>query len=161
MQNARDSFYMALRSRLVTVNAERTILLRGVARPGIVVEEAEAPGSVVSNDIFVLRWTGAGVDAELGTVMSAAQCEIFYSTCGTQSYGGLDRGRLLSAMDTELLTILQPSQTQKYNYSTSTPVSMQTNVFWDDPVQGPEVTQRDLLSRTVTVLVYSYEEQGE
>ena len=43
MQNAKDSFYMALRTRLAAINPERTILLRGAARPGILVEEAEAP----------------------------------------------------------------------------------------------------------------------
>ena len=43
MQNAKDSFYMALRTRLVAINPSRTILLRGAVRPGILVEEAEAP----------------------------------------------------------------------------------------------------------------------
>ena len=45
MQNAKDSFYMALRTRLTAINPERTILLRGAVRPGILVEEAEAPFS--------------------------------------------------------------------------------------------------------------------
>ena len=55
MQNAKDSFYMALRTRLTTINPERTILVRGAVRPGILVEEAEAPFNQVPNDIFVLR----------------------------------------------------------------------------------------------------------
>jgi hypothetical protein len=38
MQNAKDSFYMALRTRLATINPERTILLRGALRPGILAE---------------------------------------------------------------------------------------------------------------------------
>ena len=42
MQNAKDSFYMALRTRLAAINPERTVLLRGTIRPGILVEEAEA-----------------------------------------------------------------------------------------------------------------------
>jgi hypothetical protein len=42
MQNAKDSFYIALRTRLAALNPERTILLRGTKRPGILVEEAEA-----------------------------------------------------------------------------------------------------------------------
>ena len=45
MQNAKDSFYMALRTRLTAINPERTILLRGAVRPGILVEEAEAPSA--------------------------------------------------------------------------------------------------------------------
>ncbi len=43
MQNAKDSFYMTLRARLAIINPERTVLLRGTLRPGILVEEAEAP----------------------------------------------------------------------------------------------------------------------
>jgi hypothetical protein len=35
MQNAKDSFYVALRTRLVAINPERTILLRAAVRPGI------------------------------------------------------------------------------------------------------------------------------
>ena len=29
MQNAKDSFYLALRTRLAAINPERTVLLRG------------------------------------------------------------------------------------------------------------------------------------
>jgi hypothetical protein len=96
MQNAKDSFYMALRTRLAAINPERTILLRGAVRPGILVEEAEAPFSQLPNDVFVLRWLGLGVDLDLGSTMAAEQCEIVYQSCGTQSFGGLDRGRSLS-----------------------------------------------------------------
>ncbi len=59
MQNAKDSFYMALRARLVTIDPARTILLRGAVRPGILMEEAEAPFSQLPNDVFVVRWLGA------------------------------------------------------------------------------------------------------
>ena len=97
MQNAKDSFYMALRARLTAINPERTILLRGAVRPGILVEEAEAPFSQLPSDVFVLRWTGLGADMDLASTMAAEQCEITYQTCGTQSFGGLDRGRALSA----------------------------------------------------------------
>ena len=97
MQNAKDSFYMALRTRLTAINPERTILLRGAVRPGILVEEAEAPFSQLPNDVFVLRWLGLGADMDLASTMAAEQCEIIYQTCGTQSFGGLDRGRALSA----------------------------------------------------------------
>ena len=71
MQNAKDSFYMALRTRLAAINPERTILLRGTVRPGILVEEAEAPFSQFPNDVFVLRWLGLGVDMDLASTMAA------------------------------------------------------------------------------------------
>jgi hypothetical protein len=161
MQNAKDSFYMALRTRLAAINPERTILLRGTTRPGILVEEAEAPFTQLPNDVFVLRWSGAGVDLNLGSTMVAEQCEILYQTCGTQSYGGLDRGRALSKMDEELASILQPFYTVKLNYAATPPTAMLTKVFWNEPVFSAIVIQRDQLSRSATVMIYSYQEQGE
>ena len=133
MQNAKDSFYMALRTRLAAINPERTILLRGAVRPGILVEEAEAPFSQLPSDVFVLRWLGLGIDLDLGSTMVAEQCEMIYQTCGTQSFGGLDRGRSLSEMDEELAEIMQPFYTPKLNYTTTPPATMLTKVFWDEP----------------------------
>jgi hypothetical protein len=161
MQNAKDSFYMALRARLVTVNPERTMLVRGAVRPGIVLEEAEAPFTQLPGDVFVVRWLGLGVDLDLASAMTAEECEIVYQTCGTQSFGGLDRGRALSAMDEELVAMLQPFWTPKLNYVATPPAAMLTNVFWDEPGLGPIVAQRDRLSRTARITVYSYQEQGE
>ncbi len=161
MQNAKDSFYMALRTRLAVINPDRTILLRGAVRPGILVEEAEAPFSQLPADVFVLRWLGLGSDLNFDTPMMAAECEITYQTCGCQSFGGLDRGRTLSAMDEELLSMLQPFSTPKLSYTATPPAPLLTQVFWDEPGFGPVVTQRDRLSRSVMVLVYSYQEQGE
>jgi hypothetical protein len=161
MQNAKDSFYMALRSRLTAVNPQRTIMLRGAVRPGILVEEAEAVFSQAANDVFILRWLGMGIDLDLPSAMVAAECEIGYQTCGCQSFGGLDRGRALSAMDEELIAMLQPFFTPKLSYMATPPAAMLTNVFWDEPVLGPVITQRDRLSRSVKVMIYSYQEQGE
>jgi hypothetical protein len=161
MQNAKDSFYMALRTRLTAINPERTVLLRGAIRPGILVEEAEAPFSQLPSDVFVLRWLGLDVDADLGSAMAAAECEILYQTCGTQSFGGLDRGRSLSKMDEELVAILSPYSTPKLNFTATPPAAMLTQVFWEEPGLGPVVVQRDRLSRSAKVMVYSYQEQGE
>jgi hypothetical protein len=161
MQNAKDSFYMALRTRLAAINPERTVMLRGALRPGILVEEAEAPYSQLPNDVFVLRWLGLGADLDLGSTMVAEECEVIYQTCGTQSFGGLDRGRLLSGMDEELVAMLQPFTTPKVNYVTQPPVTMLTQVFWDEPVFTPVVVQRDRITRSAKITVYSYQEQGE
>jgi len=161
MQNAKDSFYMALRTRLAAINPERTILLRGTVRPGILVEEAEAPFNQLPSDVFVLRWLGLGTDLDLSSAMAAAECEILYQTCGTQSFGGLDRGRSLGQMDEELVAMLQPFHTSKLSYLATPPAAMLTQVFWDEPAFTPAVTQRDLLSRSAKLMVYSYQEQGE
>jgi hypothetical protein len=161
MQNAKDSFYMALRTRLTAIDPERTILVRGALRPGILVEEAEAPFNQIPSDVFVLRWQGLDVDTDLDSALMVDECEILYQTFGTQSFGGLDRGRLLSAMDEELVAMLQPFYTPKLNYSATPPAAMLTQVFWDEPGFTPVVTQRDRLGRSAKVLVYSYQEQGE
>ena len=161
MQNVKDSFYMALRARLAAINPERVILLRGAVRPGILVEEAEAPFNQLPGDVFVLRWLALSVDMDLASTMSAQECEILYQTCGTQSFGGLDRGRLLSEMDEEIAAILQPFCTPKLNYTATPPTAMLTQVFWDEPAVAPIVTQRDQLSRSAKVTIYSYQEQGE
>lgn len=161
MQNAKDSFYAALRARLAIVDPARTILLRGAVRPGILVEEAEAPFSQLPNDVFVLRWAGFTADVDLASAMAIEECEVIYQTCGTQSLGGLDRGRALSAMDEELVVMLQPYYTAKLNYTVQPPAAMLTKVFWGEAIFTPIVAQRDRLSRSAKVLVYSYQEQGE
>jgi hypothetical protein len=93
--------------------------------------------------------------------MAAAECEILYQTCGTQSFGGLDRGRALSKMDEELVAMLTPFYTPKLNYAATPPAAMLTQVFWDEPGMSPVATQRDRLSRSAKTMVYSYQEQGE
>jgi hypothetical protein len=161
MQNAKDSFYVALRTRLAAINPERTVLLRGTLRPGIFVEEAEAPFGQIPCDVFVVRWLGLRADLNLGAAMAAQKCEIAYETSGTQAFGGLDRGRSLSAMDEELIAMLEPFCTPKLNYTVQPAAAMLTQVFWDEPVFTPAAAQRDRLSRSVRVVVYSYQEQGE
>jgi hypothetical protein len=161
MQNAKDTFYMALRTRLAAINPARTTLLRGAMRPGILVEEAEGPFNQLPGDVFVLRWLGLGLDMDLGSAMAAEECEILYQTCGTQSFGGLDRGRALSEMDGELLAMIAPFCAPKLNYAATPPATMLTQVFWDEPGFTPIVVQRDRLSRSAKVTVFSYQEQGE
>jgi len=89
MQNAKDSFYMALRSRLIAINPERTILLRGAVRPGIVVEEAEAPFNQLPNDVYVLRWLGMGVDMDLASTMAAENARFCTRHAGLKVLAGL------------------------------------------------------------------------
>lgn len=158
MQKAKDSFYMTLRTRLAAINANRTILLRGTERPGILVEEAEASSGALPSDVFVLRWMGLGAEIDLATTMTVEECEIAYQTSGSESFGGLDRGRAMTTMDAELLAILSPYKTAQVDYSTTTPTTLLTQVFWDEPAFGSLVAQRDRLSRAVKVMVYSYEE---
>jgi hypothetical protein len=144
MQNAKDTFYITLRSRLATTNPARTMTLRAVTRPGILVSEAEAPTLQPLLDAFALSWTAMQADLQLPAINA-----------------GLDRGRALEEMDYEVLKLLYPYSAQKMNYTQNLAAAMETVVFWSEPEFGPVVTLRDRLSRTVKVTVFAFQEQGE
>jgi len=161
MQNAKDTFYITLRSRLASVNPARTMMLRAVQRPGILVSEAEAPVTQPLLDAFALSWTGMQADVQLPAILAQMTCEIQYSTAGTQTNAGLDRGRAMTEMDYEVLKLLYPYSAQKMNYTMNPVGTMETMVFWSEPEFGPVVALRDRLSRTVKVTVFAFQEQGE
>lgn len=161
MQNAKDTFYITLRNRLAAVNPERTMTLRGVVRPGILVEEAEAPAAQFPLDVFVLRWAKLDTDAQLPSTLAVLSCEIHYATSGARDNMGLDRGRALEGMDDELLRMLSPASAAKMNYTESPAEQMGTNIFWSQPVFAAEETKRERVGRVATVEVFSFQEQGE
>jgi hypothetical protein len=161
MKKARDSFYVALRDRLQTLNPTRQAMIRGVWRPGVLVEENESFASTVPDNVFVLRWTKTLSDELHALVQTQQTCEIQYQSAGTATAGGLDRGTLLTAMDAELLTILQPQQVQKTDYAAIPPLAMGTRVSWTGPVFMPITRERDRLVRKVEVTLVSFEEAGE
>ena len=161
MQNARDSFYIALRNRLAALNPGRTVRVRGVQRPSLLVEEAEAVMAEAVEDVFVLRWTAATAMELMPTPLLALGCEVHYGTSGTQTNAGLDRGRALSEMDREMLTVLQPLWTPKLRYSVTPAAAMQTNVFWTEPELGAAAADRNVLRRVMKLTVYAFEEPGE
>ena len=161
MQNAKDTFYITLRTRLAALNPARTMTLRAVSRPGIFVADAEAPMAQPVLDAFALSWTGLEADHQLPAILAQMSCEIQYATAGTQTNAGLDRGRALEEMDYEVLRLLYPYSAQKMNYAATPAAPMETMVFWSEPVFGPAVTLRDRLSRTAKVTVFAFQEQAE
>ena len=161
MQNAKDSFYVAVRDRLRVLNPLRTLTLRAVQRPGIVVEEAEAPSPELLSDVFVLRWTGLAVTQDLPAHLEGVQCEVHYATSGTVGASGLDRGRALAEMDRELLAILQPWCTRKMQYTSTPAAPLQTQVFWTEPVFTATEAQYNQLSRVAKLTVFAFDEPGE
>ncbi len=161
MQNAKDTFYITLRSRLANLNPARTMALRAVTRPGILVSEAEAPLAQPLLDAFALSWTGMQADLQLPAILAQMTCEIQYCTAGTQMNAGLDRGRTLEEMDYEVLQLLYPYSAQKMNYTLNPAAAMGTMVFWSEPEFGPAVVLRDQLSRTVKVTIFAFQEVGE
>ena len=161
MENAKDTFYMALRNRLAAVNPQRVMVLRAAQRPGILVEEAEAPVAQLPGDVFVLRWTVLNSDMQLPSLLMQMDCEIHYTTSGTQNNAGLDRGRALAEMDAEVVAILTPTSVQKMNYTQTPAAGMDTMVFWTPPQFLPVTTTRDRLTRVAKVTVFAYQEAGE
>jgi len=161
MQNAKDTFYITLRNRLTTVNPDRTMSLRAVMRPGILVEEAETPVAELPLDVFVLRWTKLAVDTQLPLILMQMTCEIHYVTVGTQGNAGLDRGRALEAMDDELLQLLCPASAIKMNYTQTPAAQMGTSIFWSQAIRAPATTVRERMGRVATVNVFAFQEQGE
>ncbi len=161
MQNAKDTFYVTLRNRLAALYPNRVIILRGVQRPGILMEEAEAAVAELRADVFVLRWTELGIDTQLPYALAQMTCEIHYTTGGTQPNAGLYRGRILHGMDTELLAILSPNCTQKLNFTQAPAAAMETHVFWDEPQFAPLTILRERLTRVAKVNVFAFRETGE
>lgn len=161
MQNAQNTFYITMRNRLAALNPNRTIYLRGVTRPGILVESNELVTAQPPSDVFVVRWTGLHNDPYLSEVLLQMECEIVYMTEGTTGNIGVDRGTMLTEMDAELMSLLQPNTAQKMSYAESPATAMETQIFWTEATFQPVKTERDRLLRTATVSVFSYEEPGE
>lgn len=167
MQNAKDTFYTMLQGRLAALNPARTIVVRGVIRPGTLVEENELPAASMPTNAFRLQWTGLQRTSASPLPWVAMECTIQYATDGSPGGGGLDRGRMLAAMDAELASALgaEPHAVPKLNYANAgnggyvTPTG--TNIFWADPVFAVTAAVGERLERTATVQVYAYQEAGE
>src|SRR5439155_1366418 len=62
----------------------------------------------------------------------AMDCVISHHTFGTVE-SGVDRGRTLTALDMELMSICQPLRTAKCDFTQTPSVDLGTNVFWTAP----------------------------
>lgn len=163
MQHARDTFYVTLRDRLAALNPERTVVVRGLSRPGVLIAENELPSTQVIADCFSLHWTALRVEPRQTLPLATMECEIRYATDGSADVGGMDRGQLLGAMDAELLSVLvaEPTHTAKTNYDTQPPTDEGSDVFWNGPKFQPVVANGERLSRTAMVEVWCHLEAGE
>ena len=164
MQNAKDTFYEVLRGRLAALNPGRTVVVRGVTRPGVVVVENELESAHAPVDCFVLRWTEATWEAGAALPLATMGCEIGYATAGTTALGGMDRGRALAAMDAELLTALteEPQNAAKVDYTGGgSGVPTGTRIWWGAPACGEAKATGERMQRSVRVAVMSFQEAGE
>ena len=167
MQNAKDSFYEVLRGRLATLNPERTVVVRGVTRPGLLVDENETESVAAMPDCFHIAWTGAAVTVDGPLPLVSLVCQLRYATAGSSMNGGLDRGRALAAMDGELLAAVRqsPQNVVKSDFSAlargGAVQSMATRVWWSDVAFGNAEAKSDQIGRTASIQVMCFQEAGE
>jgi len=167
VQSAKDSFYEAMRGRLAAVNPARTVEVRGVQRPAVLVMENELATQSEPMECFCLRWTKASVASGAAMPVVMQVCEIRYATKGIGDVGGMDRGRTLAAMDAEATAIVNAGpQVCAKTDSSGLPYgrdakALQSQVWWSDAEFGPVEAAGGVLRRVARVAVMSYEEAGE
>lgn len=138
MQFTKDSFYMALLQRLVSLNPLQTVMLDGTTRPAIIVAENELVSSAQPvSDAFYIEWGDAQMVAgQVGDRgLMEMECLISYHTFGTVQ-SGVDRGRALAALDMELLSICKPPRTSKRDYTQAPSADLGTSILWTMPTFG-------------------------
>lgn len=162
MQFTKDSFYMALRSRLVVVNPLRTVTIAGVVRPAVyVVENEPLTAAAPPAECFAIIFGGAQAVSEMSSAkrpLIALECEVAYRTAGTSANSNTDRGRTLAALDLELLQICVPPNTPKQNFSVTPTVALGTEVLWQRPQLGAVQQVGDELRRTGKTTIFFYPE---
>ena len=162
MQPTKDSFYIALRDRLVTVDPNRTITLDGATRPAIAVIENEPPtGAPLLCDCFYLSWGNARPTSLTAGCLMSMDCTISYFTKGSLQNASLDRGRDLASLDNDLLAMCWPPQTEKCDYRSGQPVSLGSTIFWTKPELNSAKSTPPYVGRDVTVTVFFYPEVSQ
>jgi hypothetical protein len=154
MQSAKDSFYVTLRDRLAEANPNRTVVVDGAVRPGVAVEENEAGDLAAMDGAFRVSWGGCTTVGG-GSRLMKMDCTIRYATRGADGTGG-DRGRTLTAMDADLLSISQPLRTAKMDYTTIPAKSLGTMVFWTDIEFGGPSDEAGRVEREARTTVYFF-----
>ncbi len=132
MQAAKDSFYMALRTRLAVLNPARTMVMDGVTVPAIVVREnMETRFGEAQTEAFYVDF-GEILIAESTRPMLGIDCHIWYASEGSGGTG-VDRGRMLAEMDLELLGICDPPHTEMLDYSQNPSADLGSGIVWTVP----------------------------
>jgi hypothetical protein len=135
MQFAKDSFFLALQQRLAGLNPARRVTLNGATVPAVVVVENQPPSSAEPQpNTFYVEWGAAeaiGGHPGNGVLMSLDVVISYYTLGSVQSM--VDRGRVLAELDDELLSICQPPNTEKRDYTQAPSGDLGTRVFWGQP----------------------------
>lgn len=135
MQFAKDSFFVALQERLAGLNPSRMITVSGTTVPAVLVVENLPPMYAEREpNTFYIEWgtAEAGLEGGWDCGMMSIEVAISYYTSGSVT-SMVDRGRLLGQLDSELLHICQPPNTEKRDYTQSPSADLGTRVFWSAP----------------------------
>jgi len=162
MQAAKDSFYMTLRGRLAQAYPARTITVDGAPRPAIVVTENDQPSVKARQlDAFCVQWGEARPVRPATSTLMALACTVSYASAGSEQNGGLDRGRMVAEMQSELLGICTPAVTRKMDYTGANPVDLGSNIFWTTPVFRPAKAAPNCEGGEASLTVYFYPEVNQ
>ena len=162
MQAAKDSFYLTLRDRLTAAYPARTFTIGAVTRPAIVVVENEkASATARQNEVFYLEWGEARLVSPAISTLMAMTCTFSYASAGTEQNGGLDRGRVLGELDSELLGICSLTAARKCDNTGATPVDLGSNIFWTAPAIRPQTSAANCVAHEASLTVYFYPEVNQ
>lgn len=160
MQQAKDTFLVTLRDRLAVVNPARVVTVRGAQRPAVLAVENELREMDDPAECFVLHWLTATRDTSEPLPLHSMSCEIRYAALGVPEFSGMDRGRVLAAMDVELGRMLEPRFAGLVDYGTVPPAAGQTRVFWSEREPAVITEQGDRLHASSKITVFALEEAG-
>ncbi|HVJ05410.1 MAG TPA: hypothetical protein VM578_07045 [Candidatus Saccharimonadales bacterium] len=158
MQAAKDTFLRTLADRLAVVNPSRTLTLDGASRPAVIALENEDTALGNSEpETFQLSWEGASQVPD-GSSLMYMDCKLSYGSRGTDDMLRTDRGRILTAMDCELLLLCRRRSAAKCDYAQTPPLPLGTKIFWSQPVMATPSEVDGMLMRTATIRLFFFSE---
>lgn len=158
MQAAKDTFLKTLAGRLAVVNPARTVMIDGATRPAVLALENETPlPPDATLNTFLLSWEGAGRAMTEGPLMYL-DCKLGYGSEGTNDMLRTDRGRTLTAMDSELLQLCGQNRAAKCDYTLTPPLLLGTNIFWTLPVMETPSEVNGVLQRAALIRMFFFPE---
>jgi hypothetical protein len=159
MQATKDSFYLTLRDRLAEMYPARSITVDGITRPAIVVVENDKPSVTArQHDAFYLAWGEARPVQPAMSNLMAMVGSFSYMSAGTEQNGGLDRGRAIGELESELLDICSPRTARKSDWTGTSSTDLGSTMFWTVPTFRAAEGSPNCVAREATVTVYFYPE---
>ncbi len=155
LQAAKDSLYVALRTRLAALDGGRTVTIGGVMRPGMVMGATlSAPVDEAIPGVFYLGF------GKVETVADSAADELVKVECvvsyrATASAAGLaDAEGQLATMDAELMAMCRPYATPMMDYTQTPAVALGDAAFWSAPAMGETKAADGYLGREAKLTLF-------